>query len=96
MNHVLVLGRRGRSLSLGLLIQQFQVMEEFHDVVTGNTPIATTYAEIKEVQEKLTRAEKSQPKCFFVMPKHHRINQHPNDDWRGRGNRRKRIKRNDR
>jgi hypothetical protein len=96
MNHILILGRRGRSLNLGLLIQQFQVLEEFHNVVTGNTPIPTTYAEIKEIQEKLTRAEKSQPECFFVMPQPQRINEHPNDDWRGRGNRKKRIKRNDR
>ena len=73
MNHVLVLGRRGRSLSLGLSIQQFQVMED-HDVVTGNTPITSSYAEIKEIQDKLTRADKSQTKCFFVLPKHHRIN----------------------
>lgn len=96
MNHVLVLGRRGRSLNLGLLIQQFREVEEFHNVVTGNTPIPTTYAVIKEIQEKLTRAEKSQPECFFVMPKPQRINEHPNDDWRGRGNRKKRIKRNKR
>lgn len=93
MQHVLVLGRRGRSPGLNLLLQQIHMIEGFYDVVTGDASTPPTYAEIKEIQDKLTRAEKSQPQCFFVMPKHQVINEHPNDDWRGRGNRRKRMNR---
>lgn len=98
MQRIVLVGRNGRINRL--LVEAFEQVEEikqFHDVVSGDAVIPISYTELKEIAEKLKQAkQQAQPSCFFVMPKHHRINQHPNDDWRGQGNRRKRIKRNDR
>lgn len=94
MQRIVLVGRRGRINRL--LVEPVERIEQFHDVVSGDDCIPISYAELKEIAEKLEQAKKKAPSCFFVMPKHHRINEHPNDDWRGQGNRRKRIKRNDR
>lgn len=103
MNHVFVIGRLGR-LS-GRLVEQLHMLnlndvvisEAPPDVTSGYIPsMDETVNQFKEVAEAISLAKPLQPQCFFVMPKHHRINEHPNDDWRGQGNRRKRIKRNDR
>ena len=98
MQRIVLVGRNGRINRL--LVEAFEQVErikEFHDVVSGDVCIPISYSELKEIAEKLKQAkQQAQPSCFFVMPKHHRMNEHPNDDWRGQGNRKKRIKRNDR
>lgn len=97
MQRIVLVGRRGRINRL--LVEVAERIEQFHDVVSGDASIPISLAELEEIAEKMKQAKKSaQPSssCFFVMPKHHRIYEHPNDDWRGQGNRRKRIKRNDR
>lgn len=94
MQRIVLVGRRGRINHL--LVEAVERIEQFHDVVSGDASIPISYAELEELAEKLEQAEKKAPSCFFVLPKHHRIYEHPNDDWRGQGNRRKRIKRNDR
>lgn len=101
MNHVLVLGRRGRMPGLFVVLAAIDAarkeLEQLHDVVSGDVVIPISCADLGELAEKLNQAKnQKQPSCFFVMPKPQRINEHPNDDWRGRGNRKKRIKRNDR
>lgn len=82
MNRVLILGP---ARLLGNKIAQAFALAE---LVNGNTPIQDP---LEEVAKQLKEAP-----TYFVLPKHHRINQHPNDDWRGQGNRKKRVKRNDR
>lgn len=95
MQRIVLVGRRGRINHL--LVEAVERIEQLHDVVSDDASIPISYAELEELAEKLEQAKKPvQPNCFFVMPKHHRMNEHPNDDWRGQGNRRKRIKRNDR
>lgn len=79
---------------------------EDYDVTTGKPVEPTSLEEITEILAKLETPiedplqalakELADSNTYFVLPKHHRINQHPNDDWRGQGNRKKRIKRNDR
>lgn len=98
MQRIVLVGRRGRvSHLLVEAIERIESIKPFYDVVSGDVSIPISFAELEEITEKLKQAKKPvQPNCFFVMPKHHRMNEHPNDDWRGRGNRRKRIKRNDR
>ncbi len=97
MQRIVLVGRNGRiNHLLAEAFGRFEQIKQLHDVVSGDDCIPISYAELKEIAEKLEQAKKKAPSCFFVMPKHHRINEHPNDDWRGQGNRRKRIKRNDR
>lgn len=98
MQRIVLVGRNGRiNHLLAEAFGRFEQIKQLHDVVSGNDCIPISYAELEEIAKKLAQAkQQEQPSRFFVMPKHHRINQHPNDDRRGQGNRKKRVKRNDR
>lgn len=95
MKHVLVLGSVG--MVGGQLSQAFKMVETIDCVDHSTWDEARYYVEqIAKGATTSSQDKTLKTKCFFVMPKHHRMNEHPNDDWRGQGNRRKRIKRNDR
>lgn len=79
---------------------------EDYAVTTGKPVEPTSLEEITEILAKLETPiedplqalakELADSNTYFVLPKRHRINEHPNDDWRGRGNRKKRMHRKDR
>lgn len=97
MTRAIIMGRQGRILGLGRLIAEVQNMKAFADVATSESEVAPcAWQQLREIANALTTPVIEQPKQLFSSSAYRRINEHPNDDWRGQGNRKKRIKRNDR
>mgnify|MGYP003584066889 CR=1 FL=1 len=97
MQRIVLVGRRGYILGLAQFIASVQDTKEFADIVCGdNNPTPCQLEQLKKMAQASKPEILAQPKCLFSSSAYNRINEHPNDDWRGRGNCRKRIKRNDR